>query len=79
LADIEVEFVIGPFQEGEPGEHVTAAIEAMTAAGLDVEMGAFATTVRGDVEVVAEAVRAMIVRAVNSGANRLNLHVQTPS
>lgn len=77
MAEIEVEFVIGPFREGEPGEHVTAAIEALTAAGLEVEMGAFATSVRGDAETVAEALRAMIVRAVDSGADRLNLHVRT--
>lgn len=77
MAEIEVEFVIGPFKEGEPGEHVLAAVGAMQAAGLDVEMGPFATTVKGDVETVAEALRAMIVQAVENGANRLNLHVRT--
>ena len=39
-----VEFFIEPFEEGRPGPHVTAAVDAVTAAGGDVDFGAFSST-----------------------------------
>ena len=41
---VDLEFLVEPFKEGEPGTHVTAALDAAQAAGLAPELGAFATT-----------------------------------
>ncbi len=44
------EFTIEPFEEGSPGPHVMAAIEAIRALGFEPEMGPFGTSIDGDPE-----------------------------
>lgn len=73
--DVELEFLVEPFKEGQPGKHVTAALEAVDASGLTVEMGAFATSGSGEVAVVAQAVHDLILAAMSEGANRLQIQV----
>ena len=72
---VELEFLVEPFKEGEPGPHVTAALEAVRAAGLTTEMGAFATSAAGEVATVATAVHDLILAAVDQGATRLQIQV----
>ena len=36
---LRLEYTVEPFVEGAPGPHVTAALEAAGATGLDVEFG----------------------------------------
>jgi uncharacterized protein YqgV (UPF0045/DUF77 family) len=70
-----VDFTIEPFVEGRPGPHVTAAVEAVQALGLEVDIGPFGSscTVEGDSapDVVAAIVRA----AVEHGATHVNVDV----
>ncbi len=70
-----VEFVIEPFAEDSPGQHVVSGIEAMEARGFQVSMGPFGSTVTGEVERVSGAIRPMITSAVDGGAHRVLVEV----
>ena len=74
---VDLEFLVEPFKEGEPGAHVTAALDAAQAAGLAPELGAFATTATGEVSTVAAAVHDLIVAAMREGASRLQIQIST--
>lgn len=75
MDEIDVEILVEPFREGAPGAHVQAALDALADAGLEVEMGPFASTVSGEVEVVADALRDLVARAIREGATRINLQI----
>ncbi len=76
---VAVEFLVEPFVEGEPGNHVMAAIDAFSSRQLDVDFGPFATIATGPVETIGDAVAAMVVDAMNAGATTINLQVATSS
>lgn len=69
------EFVIEPFTDGDPGDHVRAGIEAIEARGLAVSMGPFGSSIEGDVDTVAPAVQAMVEAAINDGADRVLVEI----
>ena len=72
---VAIEFLVEPFVEGKPGDHVTAAINAFTSRDLEVEFGAFASTTTGPLEAIGPAVGAMIVDAISAGATAINVQV----
>src|SRR6478672_10432074 len=55
----ELEFTVEPFVEGHPGPHVTAAVEAATVAGAEVEFGPFGSSCRVDDDVMPDVVAAI--------------------
>ncbi len=71
MTSCTVEFVIEPFTEDSPGQHVVSGIAAMEALGLNVTMGPFGSTVTGDVANVSDAIGPMIASAVKGGAKRV--------
>jgi uncharacterized protein YqgV (UPF0045/DUF77 family) len=71
----ELEFTIEPFVEGRPGPHVTAAVEAVTAAGADVEFGPFGSTCRADDATMPDLVAAIARAAFEHGATHVSLHL----
>lgn len=73
---VRVETLVEPFRENQPGPHVQALIDAFTAAGLEPDMGPFATTAQGEVDAVATAVAAAIRAAFAQGATVLQLRVE---
>lgn len=72
---VEAEFTVEPFVEGSPGPHVTAAVDAARAAGVEPDMGPFGTTISGDVDDVLPALGAAIRAATGSGAERISVQV----
>jgi len=70
-----VEFLVEPFEEGNPGPHVDAAIAAFTAEGLEVDLGPFSSSVSGDLDAVANAVSQMIRSSMTSGATSIRIQV----
>lgn len=72
---LATEFLIEPFNEGDPGEHVSAAIDAFDRRGLKVEMGPFASVAAGDPDAIAEAVADMIRQSMAAGATSIRLHI----
>jgi uncharacterized protein YqgV (UPF0045/DUF77 family) len=75
-ARIEVEFFVEPFREGEPGEHVRAAIEAFEARGLVVEVGPFGSTTGGDASTTVGGIADMVTAALSAGAQRIQIQVR---
>lgn len=73
---VQVEFTIEPFVEGEPGAHVTAAIAAARARGLDVEVGPFGSSCRVDDAGAGALLAAITEAAVDNGATHLSIHVE---
>ncbi len=72
---VAVEFLVEPFVEGEPGNHVSAAIEAFTSRQLDVEFGPFASLASGPLDEIGIAIGAMVVDAMRAGATSINVQV----
>ena len=70
-----VEFTIEPFVEGRPGPHVTAAIAAAEARGLDVEVGPFGSSVTVDLADVGAVIAALTDAAMANGATHVSVHV----
>jgi uncharacterized protein YqgV (UPF0045/DUF77 family) len=77
MVDAHLEVLVEPFRENDPGPHVTAVINAATAAGLSAEMGPFATTVTGDVDQLAGAVADMIRAGFAEGATALQIRIES--
>jgi len=71
----ELEFTIEPFVEGRPGRHVTAAVEAATSSGADVEFGPFGTTCRAADDLMPGIVGAITAAAFANGATHVSLHL----
>ena len=73
--DSHIEFLVEPFQEGNPGPHVEAAISAFTEQGLEVELGPFSSSTQGDIDAIADAVSHMIRSSMRSGATSIRIQV----
>jgi len=71
-----LEVLVEPFRENDPGPHVTAAIDALSAAGLDPDMGPFATTADGDLDVVMAAAAALVRAGFDAGADAIQLRIE---
>ncbi len=70
-----VEFTIEPFVEGRPGPHVTAAIDAAEARGLDVEVGPFGSAVVVELAEVGAVIGVISDAAMANGATHVSVHV----
>lgn len=73
MTQLHLEFLVEPFVAGDPGPHVGAAVEAVTASGVDVEVGPFANVATGSTEAIAEAVAALLRDAFGRGATRVSV------
>ena len=69
------EFTIEPFDEGNPGRHVTEAISAVEETGLSVNMGPFGTSVEGTAKEVSHAIEAALMASLAEGATRVTVTV----
>ena len=83
MAAIRVEFIVEPFEEGAPGPHVKASVEAVREFGLEPEIGALGTAIEGPADRVTPALASLVGAAVDNGASRVSLSVSagetTPS
>ncbi len=71
----QLEFLIEPFVEGQPGPHVRAAVAAAEAAGATVEFGPFGSTCRADAAAMPAIVAAVTAAALSHGATHVSLQV----
>ncbi|MDX2344456.1 MAG: thiamine-binding protein [Acidimicrobiia bacterium] len=69
------EFLVEPFEVGNPGPHVIAAVEAVKALGFEPIVGPFGTTIEGDAELVTEAVKSLLDAANKAGASRVSIQM----
>ncbi len=77
MPNAHLEVLVEPFRENDPGPHVSAVLEAATAAGLEPDMGPFATEIRGDIDVLAAALADMIRAGFSAGATAMHLRLET--
>lgn len=75
MDQLQVEFLVEPFNEGNPGEHVLAAVAEFEGRGLAVDIGPFGNTAQGPTTDVLDALRAGLEAAVASGATRVNVNL----
>lgn len=77
VTTLRAEFTVEPFNPGDPGPHVTAAVDASRVGALEPVVGPFATAIEGDVSVVAEALRAITTAAFLNGATRVSVTIES--
>ena len=70
-----VEFTIEPFVEGQPGPHVTAAIDAARQLGFQVDVGPFGSSCTVESADAGAVVAAVTDAAIAKGATHVNVHV----
>lgn len=71
----KIEFLIEPFEEGNPGRHVTSAVEALVEEGYEVTVGPFGNEVSGGVAQLIEALGSAMAVAMEEGATRITVNV----
>ncbi len=71
-----LEILVEPFRESDPGPHVNAAIDALRAAELDVDMGPFATVADGELEVLIDALAAALRDGFAGGADGVQIRIE---
>lgn len=75
--DVRAEFIVYPFRPGEdPPPYVRAAIRAVEAADLYVEVGLLGQVVTGAMADVFEALRSAELAAFNAGATRFAVNLE---
>jgi uncharacterized protein YqgV (UPF0045/DUF77 family) len=71
-----LEFLVEPFVVNAPGQHVTAVIDTVEAAGLAPDMGPFAVVANGDLETVIVTVEKLLRSGFSNGATSIQLRVE---
>jgi uncharacterized protein YqgV (UPF0045/DUF77 family) len=72
---VNAEFLVEPFREGALGPHVTAAIAAVEATGLGVDVGPFGSHVSGEASITLPALADALRAALDAGATRVTMNV----
>jgi uncharacterized protein YqgV (UPF0045/DUF77 family) len=75
MASVRIEFLVEPFEEGRPGPHVAASIEAARAPGREPEVGPFGTTVDVDPGDAGRVVASVVDAALSNGATRVTIQL----
>jgi len=75
MANGQIEILVEPFKENDPGPHVKAAIDALQDADLKADMGAFATTASGDLESIIKMLPGLLTAGFDSGATSIQLRL----
>ena len=75
MPDVHVEALVEPFRENDPGPHVQAVVHELADAGLEPDLGPFATTASGDADAVADAVARAIRAGLREGATSMHFRV----
>ena len=78
MVDCIAEFTIEPFDEGNPGPHVTKAISAAERSGAKVSIGPFGTKIEGDQRQIVNAVGAALDASLSEGASLVTVTVTNP-
>ena len=72
------EFSIYPFLGGEsPPGHVQAAIDAVRAAGIEVDVGLLGESVTGELDTVLKAMQVAVTAAASAGATKVVLSIES--
>lgn len=75
MGSCKAEFLVEPFEIGNPGPHVVAAVEAVQGLGFEPMIGPFGTTIEGEYDLVIVAVKSLLDAATAAGATRVSLQI----
>jgi uncharacterized protein YqgV (UPF0045/DUF77 family) len=70
-----IEFTVEPFVEGQPGPHVTAAVSAAQALGVEFEFGPFGSGCSATAAQSPDVIAAIVRAAFDNGATHVNVDV----
>ena len=68
-----LEFLVEPFEEGNPGPHVLGTLDILQRHGLEMTMGPFGNTVDGDYETLTSVLPTVLRSAFEKGASRISI------
>lgn len=68
-----LEFLVEPFEEGNPGPHVLGSQEILERHGLEMTMGPFGNTVESDYETITSVLPTVLRSAFEKGASRISI------
>ena len=68
-----LEFLVEPFEEGNPGPHVLGTQEILQRHGLEMTMGPFGNTVDGDYATITSVLPTVLRSAFEKGASRISI------
>ena len=71
-----LEVLVEPFRENDPGPHVNAAIGAIGEAGMQPDMGPFATTAEGDLDQAIAAITELVRAGFDHGADAIQIRIE---
>lgn len=74
---MRLEFIVEPFVIDDPGPHVVASVDVATNAGLEPDMGPFATTATGDLEAVISSLGDLVRAGFANGATSVQCRIDT--
>lgn len=72
---VRVEFIVEPFVIDDPGPHVVASVEVARDAGLEPDMGPFATSATGDLETVISSLGDLVRAGFGNGATSVQFRI----
>jgi len=72
---VRVEFIVEPFVIDDPGPHVVASVEVAHDAGLEPDMGPFATTATGDLDAVIASLGDLVRAGFSNGASSVQFRI----
>lgn len=75
MAATRVEFTVEPFHEGRPGPHVQAALDAVDAEGLRLDVGPFGSSFEADTSQATRVLARAMEAAFAGGATRVSAQV----
>ena len=70
-----LEFLVEPFEEGNPGPHVLSSQGILQRHGLEMTMGPFGNTVDGDYATITSVLPKVLRSAFEKGASRISITV----
>jgi uncharacterized protein YqgV (UPF0045/DUF77 family) len=76
MPSVRIEFLVEPFEEGSPGPHVRAAIDAASVHGAVPEVGPFGTSVDAATDDAGALVGAIVQAALAHGATRVGIQIE---
>jgi len=72
-----LEILVEPFVENDPGPHALTIVEAARQAGLEVDLGPFATVVTGELSALTELLSTATAASLTAGATALQIRLET--
>lgn len=75
-SNVTVEFTIEPFVDGALPEYVSAALTALQALGVSVDIGPFGSSFVVPATMAGEAIGALVNAAYGNGATHVSIHAE---